>query len=331
MAEAIGGYFELELGHGSHPYPEATAFNSGRSAFQSVLLARAPRRVWLPHFICSVMSDAALAVNVELLRYDLDTALELAQPPAVRDDELLLYVDYFGLKTDYVQRTLAPRYADRLVVDNSQALFSSPAAGIATLYSPRKFVGVPDGGWLLNGPGGLPPTPAQSSVERLGALIGRMIDGPEAHYQAFQASEAALGREGLQGMSKVTERLLASVDYQQAQSRRTANFARLHAALEECNRFAALADKSVPALCYPLLLDNPQAADALRCALLEERIFVPCYWREVIENEASPVWERNLSRCLLPLPIDQRYDADDMQRLASRVLDHLARAATRFE
>lgn len=330
MGKAMGGYFELELDRTSHPYPGATGFNSARSAFQAVLLARAPRRVWLPHFICSVVSDAALAVNVEVFRYRLDPALNIVEPPALQADEMLLYVDYFGIKSDYVYRTLAPRYADRLIVDNSQALFSAPAEGIATIYSPRKFVGVPDGGWLLNGPPGPRPVAADCSVERLSALIGRLVDGPEAHYQDFQANENALSLEGLKGMSAVTERLLAGVNFPRVQVRRIENFAYVHERLAAINHLALPMDRPVAALCYPLLLDSGEAADALRRDLLSRRIFVPCYWREVVDNDTAPEWEKTLSRRLLPLPVDQRYGTDDMQRLASLILAHLACPATQF-
>ena len=35
-----------------------------------------------------------------------------------------------------------------LIIDNAQAFFAKPLLGIDTFYSPRKFVGVSDGGIL---------------------------------------------------------------------------------------------------------------------------------------------------------------------------------------
>ncbi|HEY0289880.1 MAG TPA: hypothetical protein VGC62_23205 [Pseudomonas sp.] len=328
MDEAIGGYFEMELNRGNHPYPGAGAFNSARSAFQAVLLARKTRRVFLPHFICSVMTDAANAVDVEVTRYGLNDALELPEPPEVQFNEQLLYVDYFGLKRAYIQNTLALRYRDKLIVDNAQALFSLPVTGIATLYSPRKFVGVPDGGWLVNGPTNVErPSPGTSS-HRLDALIGRLIDGPEAHYSAFQRTEEALGLEGLKGMSASTVRLLDSIDYTDIKTRRIENLRQLHGALHAINHFSAWPPVPIPALCYPLLLESADAAQALRHRLLANRIYVPSYWRELIDSQTTPALEKQLSERLLPLPIDQRYGQQDINRLAAVILKYFGHHPT---
>lgn len=41
---------------------------------------------------------------------------------------------------------LASRYGGSLIVDNALALYSPARSGVASLYSPRKFSGLPDGG-----------------------------------------------------------------------------------------------------------------------------------------------------------------------------------------
>ena len=33
-----------------------------------------------------------------------------------------------------------------MIVDNAQALFAEPIQGVKSVYSPRKYVGIPDGG-----------------------------------------------------------------------------------------------------------------------------------------------------------------------------------------
>lgn len=316
MRDAMGGYFEMELPQGRHPYPDACAFNSARSAFQALLRVRRVRRVHLPYFLCGVMPDAARSVGVEVVGYGLDEALELTRWIEPEAHDAVLYVDYFGLKTDYIRNTLATRYRHTLIVDNSQAMFAAPIEGLPTLYSPRKFVGVPDGGWLVNAPEGLESPAPGAYAGRFEALIGRLAAGPEAHYADFQAIEHALGNEGLAGMSAATSRLLDSIDYRQVQAQRQANFAQVHDALAGINRFAPALDPRSTPLCYPLLLEDAGSAGALRAALLQNRVFVPCYWREVLDNPNAPTLERELCARLLPLPIDQRYGPSQMARLA---------------
>ncbi|MGH8439206.1 MAG: hypothetical protein ACRERW_09150, partial [Pseudomonas sp.] len=237
-------------------------------------------------------------------------------------DEALLYVDFFGLKSDYIRNVLAPHYRHQLIVDNAQALFTEPLPGIATLYSPRKFVGVADGGWLVNAPDDLPPFAASSSLARFSALLGRLEDSPQQHYAAFQDSELALQTEGIKAISVSTARVLDSLDYTQIARQRMANLAQLRQRLDPLNRFSAWPAQRVAALCYPLLLACADSAERLRRHLLEQTIFVPCYWQEVLSASATPDTERSWAQCLLALPIDQRYSVDDMNRLADIILQH---------
>ena len=323
MPEAIGGYFELELRSGQHPYPQAKAFNSARSAFRALMQARDLRRVHLPHYICAVLEQALAGLDIEVCRYTLDAELSLAALPDVAADEGLVYVDYFGLKADYVRRVLAPRYGQQLIIDNSQALFSQALPGIATLYSPRKFVGVADGGWLVNGPARMPEAQPSASRYRFAALLGRLEQAAEQHYNEYQANEAALAEQGVRAMSASTARILDSIDYASVADRRRNNLTLLRERLDGCNRFSAWPGELPAALCYPLLLDSPAQANRLRRHLLDQAIYVPCYWRELIDNPTTPALERHLAECLLPLPMDQRYGATDMHRLADAVILHM--------
>jgi hypothetical protein len=317
VPEAMGGYFELELQSGHRPFADAHGFNLARSAFQALLQARRVRRVFVPYFICSVMPDAARTIDVEVVGYELDEALELPDLPRLAPEEMLLYVDYFGLKADYIRSTLSGHYPNALIVDNSQALFSPALPGVPTLYSPRKFVGVPDGGWLVNAPANLEQPEPGTSVGHFVALLGRLGNAPEAHYADFVRTEEILSEQGLKGMSWATTRLLDSIDYRSVRRRREANFSQLHAALSAINAFKPAHAPGTAALCYPLMSEDAASASALRAALLEQRIFVPSYWREVLNDPRAPALERDLSARLLPLPIDQRYGPQQIDRLAS--------------
>ncbi|MGH8380249.1 hypothetical protein [Pseudomonas sp.] len=323
MPDAIGGYFELELRKGQNPYPQALGFNSARSAFRALLVARRVSKVHLPHYLCNVMQEALNGTNIEQLRYGLSDELQLQSLPTLNPDEALLYVDYFGLKSDYIREVLAPHYKHQLIVDNSQALFSEPLPATATLYSPRKFVGVADGGWLVNAPSNLPTAAPSYSQGRFAALLGRLEDAPQQHYAAFQSCEQTLQQEGVKAMSASTARLLDSIDYAWIAQQRTSNLAHLRQRLDEHNLFTAWPSRPVAGLCYPLLLACAEATARLRAHLLEHSIFVPCYWHEVLQAAATPAIERSWAQCLLPLPIDQRYSVDDMDRLADTILQHM--------
>ncbi len=324
MAKAIGGFFELEFNRGTTLYPQAQGFNSARFALQALLQASAIKRLYLPDYTCSTMHDAALRSGVEVVRYQVDEQLEPVALPVLNADERLQYVNYFGLKNDYIRDRLWPALGERLILDNAQSLFSAPLEDVPTLYSPRKFVGVPDGGWLVNGPANMPALEPGSSEGRTRALIGRLEGGPESFYGTFIEVEHSIRDEGVRGMSALTARLLDGLDYSQIQARRQANFALLRGRLDGLNGFSHFAGVSTPMI-YPLLLASAEQANQVRSALQQQRIYVATYWRELLEDPALGAAARCWTECMLPLPIDQRYDDGDMERVANAVLQALGR------
>ncbi len=79
--------------------------------------------------------------------YHIDINFEIRECFTLKANEALLYVNYYGLKQRYVEQ-LANKTGDRLIVDNTQAFYAKPIAGIDTFYTCRKFFGVPDGAYL---------------------------------------------------------------------------------------------------------------------------------------------------------------------------------------
>lgn len=319
MSDAIGGYFELEVPSGQVLYPSALGYNSARYAFEALLVQSGARRLYLPWYTCGTMVEAAQRSGVELRRYSLDNRLQPTELPSLDAGETLLYVNYFGYKTPFIEAELAPRYKGQLIADHAQALFASPPEGVPTLYSPRKFMGVPDGGWLLNGPAALQPPAATHSKGRFGALLGRLEDGPEPWYGSYVEVERGIREEGMQGMSSLTARLLRGVDYAAIAARRQANLGCLHTAFAKANRYEIALHDGLAPMCYPLLLGSAAEAERVRGELARQRIYIATYWKDVLEAGGSCEVARQWAECMLPLPIDQRYGEAHMARLIDAV------------
>ena len=72
-----------------------------------------------------------------------------------------------------------------------------------------------------------------------------------------------------------------------------------------------MTEDDVP-MVYPLYLEN---GDEVRTKLIQNQIFVARYWPNVL-NDAKPTdLEFSLTMNILPLPIDQRYGTEDMNRI----------------
>jgi hypothetical protein len=311
--DAIGGYLALEPGGGEVAHlAGAAAFQSARAAFLALLEACRPASVHVPWFLCDSMREPLRQAGIASRPYAIDATFRPLAGVAPGPDEWLLVVNYFGLCDAMVAELQAQHPRERIVVDNAQAFFAAPSRCRASLYSPRKFFGVPDGGFL-HAPGVELRDHARDtrSSGRLAHLVKRLELGAESGYPDFVAAEESLSGQPPLRMSRLSQQLLAAADHAGAAQRRRRNFALLNEHLRPHNELRWSPDAEQVPLCYPFLPKRP----GLRGELLQARIYVPQYWRELSEpGRGVPAHERRLAADLLPLPIDQRYSVETLMR-----------------
>jgi hypothetical protein len=315
--QAIGGYLELELGPGGQDlYPEAIKFQSARAAFLALLLHGKPKRIWLPWYICQTMADQAMEASIEVRRYGIDEHFAVDTGVELDAGDWLLYVNYFGLCEAQVGAVLARFRADRVIVDNSHALFAEPRECLATIYSPRKFVGVPDGGYLITSLDVSEPAIEDvGSVARCMPLLVRLAECAENGYPEYLETQNNLAGQVPMRMSRLTRRLLESIDYRAVVAKRVANFDVLDDSLSAKNAFPLRRAKHAVPLSYPFL----DGSGKLRRALLSNRVYVPQYWPDLVNAGHVPDFERFLAQDCVPLPCDQRYSRADMAHVLNLV------------
>ena len=319
--EAIGGYLQLELPRaGAQYHRDALRFQSSRAAFLALLRAAQPSAVWMPWYICGSMLEPLVMAGIPIKRYELDERLRVkSAEPA--DGEWLLYVNYFGLCDSNVDDVLDRFPRERVVIDNAQAFFAQPRDCLATLYSPRKFVGVPDGGYLVTNEAiSTPAAVDRGSLDRCVHLLKRIADEAESGYADYAAAEESLKLQEPKRMSALTQRLLAGIDYDDVRARRVENFAFLHEKLQRCNHFSFKANPVAVPLCYPYL----GAPAGMREELRAQRIYTPSYWPEVATTESMPDFERNVPGSTVFLPCDQRLSRAQLDMMVRSLLDRLA-------
>ena len=277
--EAIGGYFELELRKGEHYHKGALRLNSARNCFEYVLLVRQYRKVYIPYFTCEVMLEPLQKHGIEYVFYHINEQLEPVEIIGLFADEAFLYTNYFGLKQSCVQR-LAGIYGSQLIVDNAQAFFAPRLDGIDTFYSPRKFYGVSDGGYLYIDKRLDIELEQDHSYDRMSHLLKRIDLFAEDGYADFRQNESTLKNQPIKRMSKLTEAILSSIDYQVAREHRLRIYAELHKQLGKRNKFQFdLAEGDVP-MVYPYLIEG---GEQKKKELIQNRIYVATYWPNVLE------------------------------------------------
>ena len=61
----------------------------------------------------------------------------------------------------------------------------------------------------------------------------------------------------------------------------------------------------------------------LREKLIKNKIYIAKYWSEVLDRDSISNVEIDFVNKLMPLPIDQRYDFDDMYRILKIIKDNI--------
>lgn len=322
----IGGYFELDLPNHGELYPDAIKFQSARAAVRAVLECNGIKHVMLPAYICSSIIKSAVDAGVEVETYDLDESLYPKNLPSKLPDQCaFIYVNYFGLCQQNVNRLLKVIPSDRLIIDNSHALFAAHTDVLAAIYSPRKFVGLPDGGLLRASPSlriASPMQEDQGSFDRMRYLLIRMAYSAREGYTDFEKARNSLSDNSPLAMSRLTQRLMKSIRWDQVIKRRKENYWVMAKMMDAINDMHwTTAEDAVP-LCYPLTLRGCDMGK-IKAELIAHNIFVATYWPDASPRIKADSMEASLINETLFLPIDQRMECaqvDSVGRLVIKII-----------
>ena len=309
----IGGYIEFESYTGSVYHDGAAALNCGRNCLAYLIEACGIKKLRLPLFLCSSVKNVCARYGTELSFYSIDEAFRpvIDTPPAA--DEWIYIVNYYG-QLGNEEIAGYKREFGRIIVDNSQSYFQRPANGVPTLYTCRKYFGVPDGAFVYSDKRLDRELPADESFERIHYILGRFERNAGEFYKESSDNNKFFADEPIKRMSRLTDDLLRSYDYERIIRRRTENFSFLHERLGGINRLRLTVPEG--AFMYPLYLDD---GVRVRKELQQMKIFVPMLWGDVTDCCDRDSLEYDYAMNILPLPVDQRYDRDDMAYILTKL------------
>lgn len=298
MTEAIGGYFELELRQGKHYHKDALRLNTARNCFEYILRARKYTKVYIPYYTCEVMLEPLNKCHVAYDFYHINEQLEPVEVFHLEPSEAFLYTNYYGLKQQCVAQ-LATQYGKQLIVDNAQAFFADPIQGIDTFYSARKFFGVADGAYLYTDAHLDIELEQDQSYARMAHLLKRADIDAEAGYADFRKNDDALCGEPIKKMSRLTEKILCSIDYDKVHSIRRHNYQLFETKLGSSNKIHFILEEGSVPMIYPYWTNV-----CIRENLINKRIYTATYWQNVLDWTNVGDIENILTQMLIPLPIN---------------------------
>ena len=309
----IGGYFELEENHGKDYYDEMYHFNLARTAIVSLLGALKCKKVLLPYYLCDSVILAIRAAECDIRFYNIARNFKPDSKTFVEEDEYILIVNYYGQLSNEDVIDLKDRFG-RIILDNTHSYYQKPIQSVPTVYSCRKFFGLPDGA-ILSYDGVLPEMKKDRSFTRMSHILGRYEDDASSHYGEMLDTAKSFYYDQPMEMSRLTRNLLNGIDYDAIGVKRKNNYLRLAEKLDKHNKIRFhLHD--VP-MCYPFYMDDGPSA---RKELAKHRIYVPAYWGNVMDENPKESIEYDYAKNILPLPCDQRYSSEDMDAVIEEVM-----------
>lgn len=321
----IGGYFELELGAHYNNIPNnVIALHCARTCLRMIIRYFNIKQIYAPTYTFHYLDNVLMQEGCNVIHYHIRD--DFMPDQDFPDDAYVLYTDYFGVCSKNV-RQLAEQHI-HLIVDSTMN-FNMPVKVFASFNSLRKFFGVPDGAFLSS-ESMLYDTfklDRAYSYDRCSHLLKRLDVGPEFGFEDAVKNDRNLEDFSdayksdllakLFRMSKLTTSIYNSIDIGVIQKTRHKNFKLLDGYLGGWNRLKPLSiDEYDMPVAYPFFFPEKD----LRKWLIDNKIYVSSYWGDCKENSKL---ESDYENYIVALPIDQRYNEDDMLHIVHVIKQYI--------
>lgn len=319
---------------------------SGRTALEyivEIIVGQGKKRAFLPSYCCHTMIEPFLTHGMEVKFYDVQiTPNGLSRIIDSQDNDAILLMDYFG-HTDEETLEIALKEKSKgktVIYDATHSMYSSVDTTPYDLVygSYRKWVDINCGflTWKENLKNGEiiqnDNNQAYASIrqELFDKKAQYMQDGPvkkEDFLPLVEQAEAIL--EDQYHHKKPDNRsmeVLKTTDATYIKVRRMENAKALTELINDLNDervrcITPLLNPTDVPLFVPVMVD-PLMRNSLRKYLIEHQIYCPVHW-PVTDLHLSMPGSKQLFESELSLICDQRYDSNDMNRIAETIYNYL--------
>lgn len=354
MLSEIGSNFWIKPGEGKGNKPLGTPYqfgyhcsdyvwmSTGRSATKLVLQTIEDRNpdvqkvALLPSFTCHTVFEPFLDYGYQV--HTMPLCAKLTTSP----EDILYYQEQYNARVVLVHRyygfdtlpgfnkvvELLQKRGVVVIEDCTQCLYSSFPYSNAdyVVASIRKWCGVPDGGFAICKEGSFPRKPISPDTKMVEAKriaselkYQYLFEGKgdklsfKAKYR--EAEELLDSQVDFFTIDALSAAIQAELDVELLKKKRRDNYKVLLEGLQNKEGIQIIFDtlpEDVVPLYFPILTDNRETMQDL---LADNDIYAPVVWPKAdnsptIDEVAELIYEK-----ILCIPIDQRYDIDDIQRI----------------
>ena len=223
------------------------AFNSGKAAIYYALKESKVKAVYIPHYICQSVVRIAECAGVNVKRYFINREF-MPEHIEAKEDEMVILVNYFGIVHEKIRQihSIFPC----VLIDNTQAFFAEPiiSDNVYNVYSCKKFIGVPDGGYLVGKTIDkrlYQKLEQDYSSQKMEFCLTNLEYGTAFGYQKKKENDKRFLTQ-IRRMSDVTSKILEGTDYEFVKRKRKSNFMEIHKRLKQFNELTLREIEFVP-------------------------------------------------------------------------------------
>ncbi len=319
-------------------------YGSGRDALRALLLhgmeARGWKRLWIPSYFCqdvvSSICSTGIGVKVYPDRPDTDK-IQLDIINEIDPGDVFFRVNFFGLRDGRsMERTVVKGM--EIIDDHTHDPWSDWAWGTDAdwcIASLRKALPVPDGGIVWSPVGHeLPPKRNLSyghyaaSLEKYMSMFmktmyieGRFNDKSDFRRLSVSGERnISVNGEEVSGISEWTLKILESFPVRKWRERRRSNHEALSGFLEDVKWLTVLTPGNRSGFCPfsgIIIFDSSARRTYINNKLIDNSIYPAILWP--LDNAVVrdiPEEHKHLSRKILSIHCDMRYEESDMKRAA---------------
>ena len=314
----IGSFLEFDLLSSNEYYngKNVARLNSARSGIYHSMCVLKCSSIYLPFYECYTVRDFLISKGITVKYYSISESFEPLIENVIEDDSAVLIVNYFGVMGQNRMKSLSSRFKN-VIIDNAQAFYSKPLKKCLTVYSARKFFGVPDGCYVLGINAGkfIDKYEQDNSASTSNYLFERIEVGCSTAYSSRMKNEERIDKSDILRMSKLTLAILKNEPYSLIKQKRVSNFNYTHELFKELNLINPIMyiDEECVPMIYPLVVDNNSIVKKLN----ENKIYTGRWWNYLLNETKKDSFENKLSSFLIPIPIDQRYDLKEINYVFS--------------
>ncbi|SHK01278.1 DegT/DnrJ/EryC1/StrS family aminotransferase [Tepidibacter formicigenes] len=308
---------------------KATFLSGGQSALRAVLNDLEIGKgdiILMPNHLCPTILYSLHEKNIKYIFYKINKDLSidlksLEEKISNKNIKAIYIINYFGFyhnrKTIEFLKKMREKYNFKIIEDAVQMLWfkNNNFIGDYVFNSYRKFVPI-DGSILLSKNNRIYKETKDKYYELINKgrsekklYIDYEIGNEENYLNTFKEAEKFYyKRKEAYGMNIISKKLLSSLDIEYIKKKRQENYKYLYEKIKKIEFIETIFDinkinDNIP-LGFPVYIKNNNR-DKIRKLLMNNKIYCPIHWN--INNE--------IGKNILTIPIDQRYDFKDMDRV----------------